>query len=120
MNRIDRNGNVKISEMILFAIFFAFCLTLFMESAALADTGGGTLPWEGAIKMVKDSITGPVAFGISLIAIVASGVALIFGGDMQGFMRTGAYLALVLGIIVAATKLLTGLYSDASAFIPFM
>jgi type IV secretion system protein VirB2 len=56
---------------------------------------------------------------ISLIAIIAAGAALIFGGDMTGFMRTAVYLVLVLGIIVSASNLLEALYSS-SATLPYI
>jgi type IV secretion system protein VirB2 len=82
-------------------------------SVAFADAGAD-LPWESAIGKIKTSMTGPVALAVSLIAIVAAGVALIFGGDMQGFMRTAAYLALVLGIIVAAVQVLDKLYTTSA------
>lgn len=77
------------------------------------------LTWESALQTIRDSISGPVAMGVSLIAIVASGVMLVFGGDMQGFMKTAAYIALVIGLIMAANNILTALYPQ-SANIPFV
>jgi type IV secretion system protein VirB2 len=55
---------------------------------------------------------------ISLIAIIAAGAALIFGGDMTGFMRTAVYIVLVLGIIISASGLLKALYGTTSAALP--
>lgn len=110
----------KENERKFMAMFLALFLGMFMLAfcgAASADSGAG-LPWEDAIGKIRTSITGPVALAVSLIAIVAAGVALVFGGDMQGFMRTAAYLALVIGIIVAAQNVLDKLYST-SAYIPF-
>lgn len=100
----------------LFALSIAVLALAFSETA-FADSGAG-LPWEDAISKIKTSISGPVALAVSIIAIVASGTALIFGGDMQGFMRNAAYLALVLGVIVAAQNVLDKLYSS-SACVPF-
>lgn len=113
------------SRLVTFASFALFLMSavMFLSVAepAFAKTGGGGgggMPWESGLQKVRDSLSGPVAVAISLIAIVASGVMLVFGGDMQGFMRTGAYLALVIGLIVMANKVLESLYSDA-AFITF-
>ena len=113
------------SRLVTFASFALFLMgaVMFLSIAepAFAKTGsggGGGMPWESGLQTVRDSIKGPVAVGVSLIAIVASGVMLVFGGDMQGFMRTGAYLALVIGLIVAAENILSTLYKDA-AFIAF-
>jgi type IV secretion system protein VirB2 len=103
--------------MIFCALFIGMFAALAYSDVAFADSGAG-LPWEDAIGKIKTSITGPVALAVSLIAIVASGVALVFGGDMQGFMRNAAYISLVIGIIVAAQNVLDKLYSS-SAYIPF-
>ena len=56
----------------------AFCW--FMIGAAKASSaGGGGLPWEGPLKKIADSLTGPVALAISLIAFVVAGGTLVFG-----------------------------------------
>jgi type IV secretion system protein VirB2 len=91
-----------------------------MAGAASAAGGGGTaMPWEAGLKTLTDSISGPVAQAIGLIAIVAAGAALIFGGDMTGFMRTTVYIVLVLGLILSASNLLTT-FSGSSANVPFI
>ena len=48
--------------------------------AAHATSAGGNLPWDGPLTTLKNDITGPVAFTISLLAMVACGAALVFGG----------------------------------------
>lgn len=72
---------------------------------ALASTGAGKLPWESGLKDVVDSITGPVAFGISVIALVGVGAGLIFGGEISTFMKTAAYVVLVIAFIVSAVNI---------------
>lgn len=87
-------------------------------TAAFADQKGGTsMEWESGLDKIRASLSGPVAIAVSVIAIVAAGVALVFGGDMQGFMRQAAYLALVIGLIVMANNILEKLYK--SAYIQF-
>jgi type IV secretion system protein VirB2 len=103
----------KISSKVLLFSFLVLCGVILITGTALAATESNNLPWEKALSTLMTSITGPVAIGVSLIAIVAAGVALIFGGDMQGFMRTAAYLALVIGIIVAAANVLSSLYGKS-------
>ncbi len=89
------------------------------ESSAFANNAGTSgLPWETPLKMVSESISGPVAFAISLIAIIAAGAGLIFGGDMQGFMKTALFVTAAIGFIIGGGKVLSTLYST-SAFIPF-
>ena len=45
---------------------------------------GPALPWDGPITTVVNNLTGPVATGISTVAFLAAGAALIFGGDDLG------------------------------------
>jgi len=109
-----------------FAVIALSCLVLAgifaMTGAAFASSGGGgtAMPWEAGLKTLTDSISGPVAQAIGLIAIVAAGAALIFGGDMTGFMRTTVYIVLVLGLILSASNLLTTFGSGTSANVPFL
>jgi type IV secretion system protein VirB2 len=111
--------------LVLAFMFIALSLALSLTDTALAAGGSGgsgssstTMPWEAGLKVLTDSISGPVATAIGLIALVAAGAALIFGGDMTGFMRTSVYIVLVLGIIMSAANLLKALYGSTSAFIP--
>jgi type IV secretion system protein VirB2 len=104
---------------VIFVVFMAMAAALAVTDAAFASpTAGPGLAWEEPLKKLQESITGPVAMAISLIAIIAAGAALIFGGDMTGFMRTTVYIVLVLGIIVSASGLLSSLFGT-SATLPF-
>jgi type IV secretion system protein VirB2 len=105
---------------VVFAVLIALTAALTLTDAAFASSSstGPGLAWEAPLQKLQESITGPVAMAISLIAIIAAGAALIFGGDMTGFMRTAVYIVLVLGIIVSASGLLSSLFGT-SATIPF-
>lgn len=89
-----------------------------MEPAHAADaqaSGGAGLPWEGPLDKLKKSISGPVAFVIALLGIVACGATLIWGGEVSEFTRRIIYVVLVVCIIVFANTLLTGaLFSGAT------
>jgi type IV secretion system protein VirB2 len=105
---------------VIFAVLIAVTAALALTEAAFASTSstGPGLTWEAPLQKLQESITGPVAMAISLIAIIAAGAALIFGGDMTGFMRTSVYIVLVLGLIVSASGLLSSLFGT-SATLPF-
>lgn len=96
---------------------FVLLLLLLAVEMYASDSGGSGLPWEGAMSTLTDSLTGPVAFGISLVAIVGAGVGLIFGGEISGFLKASLILALVIGLIVSASSVLTGLFSDAATIV---
>jgi type IV secretory pathway VirB2 component (pilin) len=93
-------------------------LVLFLPDAHASAGGGGGLPYEGWLGKVTDSITGPVAYAISLGALVAAGAALIFGGDMNGFMKALLFITLVLSMIVAAKNFLSGLTGTGATVAP--
>ena len=84
-----------------------------MAQSAFASTTG-SLPWETPMQTIRTSITGPVALSVALIAICASGAMLIFGGEISQFTRTGVYIVLVLGLLVAANNFLSALYTTGA------
>lgn len=92
-----------------FFVFFVLGL-----SVAMASTQG--MPWEDPLTTIKNSITGPVAMIISLVAIVAAGVGLVFGGEFSGFVKTLLYVVLVISIIVGAANILA-LFSTSGMLI---
>jgi type IV secretory pathway VirB2 component (pilin) len=87
-----------------------FAMLGFPGTAFASSSGGGGLPWESPLQTVVTSITGPVAFAISVIGIVATGAQLIWGGEVSGFARSLIYVVLVIAIIVLATNLLSTLF----------
>ena len=76
---------------------------------AHATTTGGSLPWDTPLTTLKNDITGSVAFTISLLAMVACGAALVFGGEIHEFIRRIIMLVLVASFIVGATNLASAL-----------
>ena len=54
---------------------------------ASAAAGGAALPWEAPLTRLQQSLSGPVAGAIAVIALVAIGVTLMFGGEWNEFAR---------------------------------
>ena len=82
-------------------------LWLLIVPAAWASEGtGGSLPYEGWLANLRNSVTGPVAFALSIIGIVIAGGVLIFGGDLNGFFRTLVFLVLVMALLVGAQNVM--------------
>jgi type IV secretory pathway VirB2 component (pilin) len=79
------------------------------HTAQAAAAGGGSLPWDTPLTTLKNDISGPVAFTISLLAMVACGAALVFGGEIHEFIRRIIMLVLVASFIVGVTNLASGL-----------
>src|SRR6266436_10421861 len=75
---------------------------LLVPMAAHAATGGGGLPWETPLMTLSNSISGPVAYTLSLIGLVVSGGVLIFmGGELNHFARVVVQVVLVISFIIA-------------------
>jgi type IV secretory pathway VirB2 component (pilin) len=69
---------------------------------------GPALPWDGPITTVVNNLTGPVATGISTVAFLAAGAALIFGGDdLGGIAKKLLYVVLGVALIVFGANFLS-------------
>ncbi|KQV78156.1 TrbC/VirB2 family protein [Rhizobium sp. Root1220] len=95
------------------AIGALICVSL--ADPALAGSGG-SLPWEGPLEQIQQSITGPVAGYIALAAVAIAGGMLIFGGELNDFARRLVYVVLVAGILLGATTIV-GLFGSTGASI---
>lgn len=93
------------------------CLSLCLLNTCWASSTGSTaiLPYESWLLMFQKSVTGPVAFSVSLIGIVGCGAALILGGvQINTFLRTIIFIVLVMTLLVGANNLMTNFFNGAS------
>ena len=84
----------------------------------MASTAGGALPWETPLQAIRDSITGPIAYAISLIGIVVAGAMLVWGGEINEFVRRIIMLILAISLIVFAANILATLFNVSGAVLP--
>jgi type IV secretory pathway VirB2 component (pilin) len=96
-----------------FAVLLALSILL-PDQAWATSTSSGGLPWESPLQTVSQSLTGPVAYAISLIGVVVTGAMLIFGGEINEFARRIIMLVLVIALLVSATNLLSTLFSSGA------
>lgn len=99
----------KTNNRLFFSVGITLLLLLLTDSAFASQTAGGGLPFDGWLTKVSNSITGPFAFTVSIIGLVGAGAALIFGGDMNGFLRSLIFIVLVLAFIIAAKNTLSAI-----------
>ena len=71
-------------------------LTLLL--AGTAQAAGSSMPWEGPLQSILESIQGPVARIIAVIIIIATGLALAFGDTSGGFRKL---IQIVFGLSIA-------------------
>ncbi len=105
--------NIAKRATTLFYVALAMAVVyFFLLPQAMASTGtGGSLPYETWLTSLRNSVTGPVAFSLSLIGIVIAGGVLIFGGDLNGFFRTLMFLVLVMAFLVGAQNMMSTFFS---------
>jgi type IV secretory pathway VirB2 component (pilin) len=102
-----------INHRVLLALFILMFLVAGNEAYAGTATGG-SLPYESWLTSLRDSVTGPVAFTLSIIGIVVAGGVLIFGGDLNGFFRTLIFMVLVMAFLVGAQNMMTTFFGNAA------
>ena len=71
-------------------------LLLFL--AGTAQAAGSSMPWEGPLQSIPESIQGPVARIVAVIIIIATGLALAFGDTSGGFRKL---IQIVFGLSIA-------------------
>lgn len=100
-------------KIVAFLLPLLFFLSLTFD--AYASQGmGGSLPYESWLASLRNSITGPVAFSLSIIGIVMAGAALIFGGEISGFFKTLIFLVLVMSLLVGSQSLLSNFFMQGA------
>ncbi|MCY3746372.1 MAG: TrbC/VirB2 family protein [Acidobacteria bacterium] len=75
---------------------------MLVSSAAFA---GGTSPWVQAVNRLQTAFTGPIARGLSLVAIVIGGLMFAFGEG--GSKKAVAGIIFGLGMAMGAANFLT-------------
>lgn len=88
--------------------YFKFCLFFFL----LITTATGfseSLPWETPLQRILESLTGPVAKILGVIAIVIAGFGIAFGEAGSGVRRL-FQVVFGLSVVFSATTLVVTLF----------
>ena len=91
---------------------------MLLEPSAVfaAGAGGAGLPWEAPLTTLANSVSGPVAYGLSILGIVGVGGFLIFAGGMLGDLLRGVlFVVLVIAMIIASKNTLQAFGFGAGA-----
>jgi len=82
-------------------IGLVFLVGLFVATSAYAQATGNS-PWENAVSVLQQAFTSTIARGLSLVAIVVSGLTFAFGEG--GSKRVLAGVLFGVGMAIAAVK----------------
>ena len=107
----QNNHNTFLFYALLILMFLG--LLLFANNTLAAVGAGGALPYESWLVNLRNSVTGPVAFTLSIVGIVVAGGILIFGGELNAFFRTLIFIVLVMALLVGANNIMTNLFQGA-------
>jgi type IV secretory pathway VirB2 component (pilin) len=83
-------------------------ITLLLAAPVFAQ---GTSPWENAVGVLQQAFTSTIARGLSLVAIVVSGLTFAFGEG--GSKRVLAGVLFGVGMAIAAVNFLAWLFPGA-------
>ena len=87
-------------------LFSCIIIALVVSNAYASATG---LPWESPLEKILNSLTGPVAKTLGVIAIVLAGFGIAFGEAGSG-LRKIFQIVLGLSIAFTASSLLVSLF----------
>ena len=88
--RLDGLAHSAIRGLVLAALMLLI--------AGTAQAAGSSMPWEGPLQSILESIQGPVARIVAVIIIISTGLALAFGDTSGGFRKL---IQIVFGLSIA-------------------
>jgi len=88
-------------------VLTASVMALFLATSALAQAAANS-PWENAVGVLQQAFTSTIARGLSLVAIVVSGLTFAFGEG--GSKRVLAGVLFGVGMAIAAVNFLAWLF----------
>ena len=108
MSRSTWSSPPRLRALGAVAVLAASCAL--MASPAFAGAGGTAMPWETPLQTVQDSLAGPVAKAVGIIAIVITGLGFAFaeGGSA---MRKGIGIVFGLAIAFTATTFISSFFN---------
>jgi type IV secretory pathway VirB2 component (pilin) len=99
-SKLDNASHIR------FAVILCGLLLCF-ASPSLAQTN----PWESAVQALQTSMTGPIAKGCALVAIVVGGLMFAFGEGGSKKMLSGIIFGL--GMALGAANFITWLFPSS-------
>jgi type IV secretory pathway VirB2 component (pilin) len=82
--------------------------SLILVAAPAFAQSTGSSPWENAVNVLKTSFTGPIATGLSLVAIVVGGLMFAYGEGQSKRMLAGIVFGV--GMAIGAVNFMAWLF----------
>ena len=81
---------------------------LLLALPVYAQQAGGGSPWENAVGVLEQAFTGPIATGLSLVAIVVGGLMFAYGEGQSKRMLAGIVFGI--GMAIGAVNFMAWLF----------
>jgi type IV secretory pathway VirB2 component (pilin) len=91
-------SRISVNPHLRMALYVAMLAALMLCMATTAHAAGSSMPWEGPLQSILESIQGPVARIVAVIIIISTGLALAFGDTSGGFRKL---IQIVFGLTIA-------------------
>ena len=89
-------------------VMFVASAALAVATPAFAQQAGGGSPWENAVAVLEQAFTGPIATGLSLVAIVVGGLMFAYGEGQSKRMLAGIVFGI--GMAIGAVNFMAWLF----------
>lgn len=107
---------MKQSMKILAILVALICLSVFLTSYTWAAQTTG-MPWEGPIDTVRNSLSGPVAYGVAIISILAAGFMFMVNKGTDGILHTILNVAITVSIMLGAVTIINAFFPSAAGLV---
>lgn len=94
-------------KLYLLSISIILIFYMLLQESLATQISGTELPYESFLSRLVDSVTGPVAKTMAVVAIVGSVGTLMFGGELSGLLRTLIYLIMGCSIVILSPKIIS-------------
>ncbi|MCW0423968.1 TrbC/VirB2 family protein [Xanthomonas sacchari] len=96
--RSTASDAARLARVVRPAVQGLMLAALLLLLAGTAQAAGSSMPWEGPLQSILESIQGPVARIVAVIIIISTGLALAFGDTSGGFRKL---IQIVFGLSIA-------------------
>jgi len=114
---MNQSNVVALNRRVTRGMMLALALAFMAMPNAFAAAVGAALPWEAPLLNVAQSLTGPVALSVSLIALMVAGGTLVFGGELSEFARRSSVAVLSIAFLVFGAGFMNVLFAGGGALV---
>ena len=104
----NKHSTMSKHGVLLVSILALSAVELLAQTPPVTTPSAGASPWLQAIDVLQDAFTGPIARGLSLIAVVVGGLMCAFGEG--GSKKALAGIIFGLGMAMGAANFLAWLF----------